>query len=117
MCSSSHERTPKLQLAAEQPLTGECCIPPKKYTPHPRRSPSKMVGGAKSHLESNPIPTRDARRAQTKPCAHQDPGAPQETEPDLLECEVNLALGSISMNKAGGGDGVPAKLFKNPKIG
>ena len=30
-----------------------------------RRSPSKMVGGAKSQLESNPIPTRDAERAQT----------------------------------------------------
>ena len=29
-----------------------------------RRSPSKMVGGAKSHLKSNPIPTRDAQRAQ-----------------------------------------------------
>ena len=35
-----------------------------------RRSPSKTVEGAKSHLESNPRPTRDARRAQTKPCAH-----------------------------------------------
>ena len=30
-----------------------------------RRSPSKMVGGVKSHLESNPIPARDAQRAQT----------------------------------------------------
>ena len=30
-----------------------------------RRSPSKMVGGVKSHLESNPIPTRDTQRAQT----------------------------------------------------
>ena len=29
-----------------------------------RRSPNKTVGGTKSHLESNPIPTRDARRAQ-----------------------------------------------------
>ena len=29
-----------------------------------RRSPSKMVGGVKSHLESNPIPARDAQRAQ-----------------------------------------------------
>ena len=29
-----------------------------------RRSPSKMKGGAKSQLESNPIPTRDAQRAQ-----------------------------------------------------
>ena len=30
-----------------------------------RRSPRKIVGGVKSHLESNPIPTRDAQRAQT----------------------------------------------------
>ena len=30
-----------------------------------RRSPSKMVGGARLRLESNPIPTRDAQRAQT----------------------------------------------------
>ena len=48
-----------------------------------RRSPNKMVGGVKLTLESNPIPTRDAQRAQTKPCVHQDPGTPQETEPDL----------------------------------
>lgn len=36
-------------------------------TPHPwqRRSLSKMVGGANSCLKSNPIPTRDAKRAQT----------------------------------------------------
>ena len=32
-----------------------------------RRSPSKMVGGAKSCLESNPIPARAVQRAQTKP--------------------------------------------------
>ena len=37
-----------------------------------RRSPSKMVGQVKSYLESNPIPTTDARRAQTKPCVHQE---------------------------------------------
>ena len=30
-----------------------------------RRSPSKIVGGASSHLESNQIPARDAQRAQT----------------------------------------------------
>ena len=30
-----------------------------------RRSPRKTVGGVKSHLESNPIPTRDAQRCQT----------------------------------------------------
>ena len=32
-------------------------------------------------------------------------------EPDILECEVKWALGSITMNKASGGDGIPAKLF------
>ena len=33
-------------------------------------------------------------------------------EPDILECEVKLALGSITTNKASGGDGIPAELFK-----
>ena len=33
-------------------------------------------------------------------------------EPDILECEVNCALGSITTNKARGGDGIPAKVFQ-----
>ena len=33
-------------------------------------------------------------------------------EPDILECNVKWALGSITMNKASGGDGVPAELFQ-----
>ena len=33
-------------------------------------------------------------------------------EPDILECEVKWALGSITMNKAGGGDGIPAELVQ-----
>ena len=33
-------------------------------------------------------------------------------EPDILECEVKWALGSITTNKASGGDGIPAELFK-----
>ena len=33
-------------------------------------------------------------------------------ESDILECEVNWALGNISMNKASGGDGIPAELFQ-----
>ena len=33
-------------------------------------------------------------------------------EPDILECEVKWALGSITRNKAGGGDGIPAELFQ-----
>ena len=33
-------------------------------------------------------------------------------EPDILECDVNWALGSITMNKAIGGDGIPVELFQ-----
>ena len=33
-------------------------------------------------------------------------------EPDILECEVKLALGSITMNKASRGDGIPVELFQ-----
>ena len=35
-------------------------------------------------------------------------------EPDILECEVKWTLGSITTNKASGGDGTPVKLLKNP---
>ena len=77
VCSSSPARTPKLQLSTEQPLTGECWIPPEKK---------------KSHVQ------QAGRRGETafriKPHTHQRcskgsnktmciPGDPKETEPDL----------------------------------
>ena len=37
-------------------------------------------------------------------------------EPDILECEVKQALGSITMNKASGGDGIPVELFQIIKV-
>ena len=33
-------------------------------------------------------------------------------EPDILECEIKWALGSITMNKASGGDGIEVELFQ-----
>ena len=33
-------------------------------------------------------------------------------EPDILECKVKWVLGKITMNKASGGDGIPAELFQ-----
>ena len=33
-------------------------------------------------------------------------------EPDIMECEVKQALGSIATNKASGDDGIPVELFK-----
>ena len=32
-------------------------------------------------------------------------------KPDILDCEIKWALGSMTMNKASGGDGIPGKLF------
>ena len=37
---------------------------------------------------------------------------PDNLEPDILECEVKRALGSITMNKASGDDGIPVELFQ-----
>ena len=39
-------------------------------------------------------------------------GVITDLEPDILECEVNCALGSITMNKASGGEGIPVELFQ-----
>ena len=36
-------------------------------------------------------------------------------EPNILECEVKWALGSITTNKASGGDGIPVELFHSVK--
>ena len=33
-------------------------------------------------------------------------------EPDILECDIKWALGSVIMNKVGGGDGIPVELFQ-----
>ena len=40
-------------------------------------------------------------------------GVITDLEPDILECEVKWALGSISTNKASGGDGIPLSYFKS----
>ena len=39
-------------------------------------------------------------------------GAIIHLEPDILECKVKWALGSITTNKASGGDGIPVELFQ-----
>ena len=40
-----------------------------------------------------------------------DSGVITYLEPYILECEVKWVLGSIAMNKASGGDGIPVELF------
>ena len=39
-------------------------------------------------------------------------GVTTHLEPSILECEVKWALGSVTMNKASGGDGIPVELFQ-----
>ena len=43
---------------------------------------------------------------------HNHDGVITHLEPDILECEVKWALGSITMKKASGGDGIPVELFQ-----
>ena len=45
------------------------------------------------------------------PDNHEDVITHTHLELDILECEVRWALGSITMNKASGGDGIPVELF------
>ena len=46
------------------------------------------------------------------PDNHEDVITHTHLEPDILECEIRWALGSITVNKASGGDGIPAELFR-----
>ena len=43
---------------------------------------------------------------------HDTDGVITHLEPDILECEVKWALGSITANKASGGNGIPVELFQ-----
>ena len=46
------------------------------------------------------------------PDNHEGVITPTHPDPDILECEVRWALGSITMNKASGGNGIPVELFQ-----
>ena len=48
--------------------------------------------------------------------ANNHDGVITHLKPDILECEVKQALGSITTNKASGGDGIPLELFQIRKM-
>ena len=62
------------------------------------------------------MPRIHRRTIQKKKKNLQDPdnhdGVITHPEPDILECEVKWALGSITMSKASGDDGIPVELFQ-----
>ena len=43
-------------------------------------------------------------------------GVTTHQEPDILECKIKWTLGSITTNKASGGDGIPTELFQILKM-
>ena len=79
MRSSSPARTHELQLAAEQPLTGECRIPPREAAPHPRVKGKPQQDGRRGKIMFRIKPHTRQRLSEgsNRPCAHQDPETPQ----------------------------------------
>ena len=55
--------------------------------------------------------TEDLYRKDLNDPDDHDGGVITHLEPDMLDCEVKWELGSITTNKASGGDGIPAELF------
>ena len=67
-------------------------------------------------IESEDIKKRWQEYVELYKKDHHDPdnhdGVVTHLEPDILECEVKWALGSITVNKVSGGDGIPVELFQ-----
>ena len=84
MCSSS-ARTPKLQLTAEQTLTGDCWIPPKKDTPHQRANEKPQQDGwrGKIMFRIKPHSHQRCSEGSSKTLCVSGPRDPTESEPDL----------------------------------
>ena len=85
LCSSSPSRTPILQLAAKQPSTGECWIPPKKDTPNlrAREKPQQDSRKSKITLRTKPHTHQRCSEGSNKTLCAPGPRDSTETEPDL----------------------------------
>ena len=85
MCSSSPARTPKLQLTAEQPMTGERWIPSKKDIPCPRANEKPQQDGRRGKITYKIKPHTHQRHLEgsNKTLCAPGPRYPAEMEPDL----------------------------------
>ena len=96
---SSPAKTPELQLAAEQPSTGECWIPPIKDTPHPGAKEKPQQDGRRGKISFRIQPHTDQRYSDSSNKTLCSSGEPSETEPDLplsvgvSPAEVRLSSG------------------------
>ena len=85
MHSFSPAITPKLQLTAEQPATGECWIPSKKVTPFPRANEKPQKDGRRGKIACRLKPHTHQRHLEgsNKTLCAPGPQDPAEKEPDL----------------------------------
>ena len=60
---------------------------------------------------------KNTQKNYIKKNLHDHNGVITKLEPDILECKVKWALGSITTNKVSGGDGIPVDLFQILKEG
>ena len=83
--------------------------------PSPGDLPNPGIKPESAALQAHALPSEPPGKNYTKKDLH-DPdnhdGVITHIEPDILGCEVKWALGSITMNKASGGDGNPVDLFQ-----
>ena len=82
MHSPSPVRTPKLQLVAEQPLTGACWIPPKKDTLHPKAKQKPQQDGRRGERAFRIQPHTRQRCSEGANETLCTPADATETEPD-----------------------------------
>ena len=70
------------------------------------REPEEIKNGWQDHAELY-------EKGLNDPDIHD--GVVTHLEPDILECDIKWALGSITTNKASAGEGIPSELLKNPE--
>ena len=110
----------KLEIAFHSPLS----LSSRGYSRNVQGNISCKDGYMKGQKHYRPNKAEDIKkRWQERTCTEEmyikdlnDPdnhdGVITHLEPDILECEVKWALGNITTNKAGRGDGIPAELFQ-----
>ena len=103
MHSSFPARTPKLQLAAEQPLTGECWMPPKKDTLHKRAKEKPQQDGRRGEIMFIIKPHTRHRHLEGSNKTLCAPGNPRETEPDL---PLSVSCGGTGQQWTAAGQGL-----------
>ena len=77
-----------------------------RFSPHSQKQKILIRGG--NNTNNNYIKKKKEEELHD-PDNHD--GVITHLEPDILECEVKWALGSITTNKASGGDGIPVEPF------